>query len=288
MSLAPVAKRFPRSPETKPALDLLVPNKKAKVDIVKAEEIMKRQGEWIEGILDCLCMIVLPTATPAEGNMSAYERIPGRYYKIDMSFNGYPVFRQEQTDDANAPNNQELFCYYCPVNGRAGWFIGADIKCLHQDESQLAWAEALPDSILPPVENWHIPVWAKSPITDVVCSPLKTFLEHEIVELKGELELLKNDKATDVDTDVGKSASSKGDGKGDNKSSKGNKDKGKNGQKKPSGWLERTAPLIAMLANGDYEEATSLANELALRYDMAGELVRVERRKSWAAKSASR
>ena len=160
--------------------------------------------------------------------------------------------------------------YHCPINGRQGWYIGPDIRCLHNDESAVAWA-ATPDetSILPPLAGWHVPAWSKAPVDDVQVTPLVSFLEGEIAKLSGDIE--------DMEMFHGTSSSARSNGKGKadddkGKGGKGNKQKGKD--RKPSGWMERSCPLIAAILDGDTVEAQQLAETLSVRPDMVAELER--------------
>ena len=185
----PVAKRFARSPSIEPPAKVEPPKKKVKIDMVLATSIMERRGVWAEDTLDSLCMMVLEHANPSTSKQKdAYELLPGRYYKIENNYNGYPVFRQEACSDTDAPNNRQLFIYYSPIQGRTGWFISENISCLHDEPSIVAWGAELGHSALPPVDGWHIPVWGKDgPVNDVICTPLVTFLSHELEESRKEL-----------------------------------------------------------------------------------------------------
>jgi hypothetical protein len=299
---APVAKRFPRSPSIEPPPKVEPPKKKVKVDMVLAQSVMERRGVWAEDTLDCLCMVVLDHAKPITSKQKdAYELLPGRYYKIENNYNGYPVFRQEACSDDEAPNNRELFMYYSPIQGRTGWFISENIMCLHDEPSIVAWGGA-EIGTLPPVEGWHIPVWGKDgPVTDVICTPLVTFLSHELEEARKELAHLELEAyhgaggadAKGIDKGKIDGADSKGidaiPSKYDEDKSKGKGDKSKGKAKKqgPSGWMERVAPLLILLADENIGTAKALALELSERHDMAACLERLRKRQAWGSTSST-
>jgi hypothetical protein len=298
----PVAKRFARSPSIEPPAKVEPPKKKVKIDMVLAQTIMERRGVWAEDTLDCLCMMVLDHANPSTSKQKdAYELLPGRYYKIENNYNGYPVFRQEACSDADAPNNRELFIYYSPIQGRTGWFISENISCLHDERSIVAWGAELEHSTLPPVEGWHIPVWGKDgPVDDVICTPLVTFLSHELEESRKELAHLELEAyhgavgadAKGIDKGNSDGADSKGidaipsKDEGDKSKGKGDKSKGKGKKQGPSGWMERVAPLLILLADENVGSAKALALELSERHDMAACLERLKKRQAWNSTSS--
>ena len=101
----PKAKRFPRPTPVEPAwpppgVEGNTPlTKKVRVDQEQAIAIMERKGVWGEHNVECLCVVVLPDAAPQGTDaIDAYEKVPGKCHKVDASFNGYPVFRQEATE----------------------------------------------------------------------------------------------------------------------------------------------------------------------------------------------
>ena len=274
--LLPTAKRFnrPRQPDEHPPEVQGGSNKKVKVDREKGLQIMQVEGKWTEDHIECLCICVDEDSTPTGEQIQGYEELPGRYWVVDRNFNGKPVWRQELPVNEESPNDKQLFVFFSPVNGRSGWFAGADIRCQHDDQP-IAWAPDVDGSNVPPVSGWHLPCWSKTASEDIKVKPLTTFLEEQISVLQETLADYTSTFGTIADN-----GSEKGKGKDKGTGNFYEKGKGKakgseKGKKKPSGWMERSAPLIQACLVGDSFGALTIAEELAERHDMKACLERM-------------
>ena len=295
MALAPQAKKMPTQAEVAVAVaeapPLDQPPQPSYIFSTK-EELSVVSGERYDVFADGLVITVTEqgyadavadfTKKFGTKHRRAVEVIPGKYWRIG-TFGGQPCFRQEATGD-DAPNNLELFLYWCGKKDVAGWYIATDLNH-HAQTELLAWgAERVVGACSVFPDKLHVPALATSPNTEVLVEMISSWSDGQYAELKTTYEDLKGtydafiggadggggvvageplvemaaDAAPGAEPDAELDPHDDDMGKG-----KGKDGKGKHSKKNTSGWLNRACPLVQACLDKEWDTAFQVAKSLA-------------------------
>ena len=295
MALAPQAKKMPIQAEVAVAqatpLDLDQPPQPSYIFSTK-EELSVVAGERYDVFADGIVITVtehgyataVADATKKFGSKHrrSVEVIPGKYWRIG-TYGGQPCFRQEAAGE-DAPNNLELFMYWCGKKDVAGWYIATDLN--HNGQTELlAWgAERVAGAVSVFPDKLHVPALAASPNTEVLIEMISSWSDGQYAELKTTYEDLKGtyeafiggadgggevvggeplvEMAADAgsaepDAELDPPDDDMGKGKGKDGG------KGKHNKKNSSGWLNRSCPLVQACLDKEWDLAFQVAKSLA-------------------------